>query len=61
MSDLLYNPPEPPEPPEPRCDRCKKRPALAMHTCPYDYDVNNDRETKCNCCDTCTENCAADI
>lgn len=31
------------------------------HTCPFLSDVDNDIETKCNCCDKCTDQCADDI
>ena len=34
---------------------------IEAHTCPYDYDVNDDRETKCHCCATCEQKCADDI
>lgn len=27
------------------------------HYCPYQSNVNNDHETKCNCCPSCTQGC----
>ena len=31
------------------------------HTCPYSEEINNDRESLCNCCDVCAGECAMDI
>lgn len=33
-----------------------------LHSCPYQFDVNNDGdETHCSCCDYCTRQCADDV
>lgn len=32
-----------------------------LHTCPYNEDINDDSETKCNCCDDCMQQCCDDI
>ena len=32
------------------------------HSCPYAYDVNNDKDEEfCQCCDECEELCKGDI
>lgn len=31
------------------------------HSCPYQEDINDDYETKCNCCRECRHECAMDI
>ena len=36
-------------------------PAAEDHTCPFAYEINDDHETECNCCDDCTQDCADDI
>lgn len=33
----------------------------AAHSCPYKSDTDDDRETLCNCCAACTEECAGDV
>lgn len=33
----------------------------ATHVCPFQYDVHNDREFKCTCCERCEQQCADDI
>jgi hypothetical protein len=46
---------------------CKDKPeadrheALPLHSCPYNYDVNNDPTPCCTCCDVCQAECADDI
>ena len=34
---------------------------VALHSFPYDADVNNDPTAVCVCCDDCTQDCADDI
>ncbi len=43
------------------CQSCGKAPAQSLHSCPYQEDVNNDKEYRCNCCQDCLESCAQDI
>lgn len=43
------------------CPKCGIGPALARHTCPYKCDVCNDDKTSCECCETCRNECAADV
>lgn len=43
------------------CSRCDRRPANAMHTCPYQSEINDDNETECDCCDVCQQDCCDDI
>jgi hypothetical protein len=38
--------------------KCGVNKALPLHPCPYDEDVNQDREPKCVCCKDCSERCA---
>lgn len=44
-----------------QCQRCGNLPTLDSHTCPYSEDVNNDYESKCNCCSDCQGECCMDI
>lgn len=34
---------------------------IALHPCPFDMDVWNDFEDKCNCCPHAERQCAEDI
>lgn len=43
--------------PQPHCAHKAANP----HPCPYQSDVNNNDEFQCECCEECTEECAADI
>lgn len=43
------------------CKRCHKHAAKKLHPCPYDADVYNNSKSKCNCCDACMRECAADV
>jgi len=43
------------------CPKCKRNEKESPHTCPYQVDVNNDREFTCNCCNKCEHECAMDI
>ena len=31
------------------------------HTCPFKSEINDDEETKCNCCEACTHDCLWDV
>ena len=43
-------------------DKCKcGHDGSPMHTCPYKEDVNDDKESLCNCCRVCELNCRDDI
>lgn len=45
----------------PMC-RCNIRPAtIQPHTCPYQEEIYEDKNFKCNCCPECEEQCALDI
>lgn len=44
-----------------KCNRCNNNKANAGHKCPYKHDINGDKDTLCDCCDECTQNCADDI
>lgn len=44
-----------------RCQCCKLNPAEPIHSCPYAEDVNNDPDTRCNCCPACQHQCLMDI
>ena len=46
---------------EEKCQKCRKQPAVKLHTCPYDEDVNDDHETLCNCCEECEIDCGDEI
>jgi hypothetical protein len=43
-----------------KCDKCDKE-GMVSHSCPYQSDINEDREYQCNCCEDCTNECAMDI
>lgn len=35
--------------------------AVELHTCPYASEIGGDDTALCNCCDSCTQQCAMDI
>ncbi len=35
--------------------------AAEPHTCPFQEEINDDRETLCGCCAECQQECADDI
>lgn len=42
------------------CQTCNKNESTGLHTCPYAEELyGSDHE--CNCCGTCTHECAMDI
>lgn len=43
------------------CGNCKERPAEPPHTCTLRYELHNDDETLCDCCDNCARECAEDV
>lgn len=43
------------------CPKCGRNLAAKPHTCPYEEDINDDHETKCNCCPECEQNCIDEI
>lgn len=45
------------------CEHSSTNPeAFPLHSCPYQYDVNNDDNAEfCNCCRECTQECADNI
>ena len=47
---------------ERQCERhgCKNL-AEDMHSCPYKLELYDDRESKCNCCEHCSNECAWDV
>jgi hypothetical protein len=42
------------------CSKCQTRLAAVLHTCPFKRDVNDDNR-KCDCCQTCSQECADEI
>jgi hypothetical protein len=40
---------------------CKNQATCEPHPCPFQEDVNNDHEDRCNCCSDCQHECAMDI
>lgn len=42
------------------CDRNCGNLASPSHTCPFSEEIHND-DTECNCCPSCTHECAMDI
>lgn len=51
----------------PPCDgqlcrvRWQKNLAEPLHECPFQREINDDADYRCNCCDACSQNCADDI
>lgn len=43
------------------CSRCKRNEAESHHQCPYQSDMNGDRDFTCDCCNDCYSNCLGDI
>ena len=43
------------------CQKCHKNPAEEPHCCPYAMEIHDDRETECDCCDDCADQCYLDI
>jgi len=42
-----------------KLDTCKcQAKAKETHTCPYREDLFDDLEFKCNCCESCTQECS---
>jgi hypothetical protein len=44
-----------------KCQKCEGEGSEEWHPCPFREELDDDHETLCNCCVTCTENCALDI
>ena len=42
------------------CDRESSH-ALASHYCPFQSEIYNDDEFRCECCSECMEQCSGDI
>ena len=50
------------EEPKPElCQQCQQADVQEPHVCPYRVEIHSDEETLCNCCSTCTKECAEDI
>lgn len=44
------------------CEKCQKnKPEKKSHTCAYRVEINEDKETLCNCCRDCTARCAENV
>lgn len=43
------------------CPACEGLPAMALHPCPYQADVENDGRLWCNCCEGCSTDCSDGI
>lgn len=43
-----------------QCQACYKEAGDSEHGCPYQEDIHNDREYKCNCCCGCADKCRRD-
>lgn len=40
-----------------KCQNCETNNAVEQHTCPYLVGMDRNKETTCNCCKSCTEEC----
>ena len=47
------------KPPTDKCFACVH--TTIAHKCPYQMDINDDHNYRCNCCDNCTKECGMDI
>lgn len=43
-----------------KCQRCKDE-GKELHSCPYKEEINGDYNSKCNCCESCRQECLYDI
>lgn len=43
------------------CPKCKREEQEDWHYCPYQLDINNDRDSQCRCCSRCENKCRMDI
>jgi len=43
------------------CHKCKNMPAEPDHYCPFQAEINDDKETLCNCCEGCRQECCDDV
>jgi len=44
------------------CLQCERgTPALALHYCPFRWEVDDDKDFECECCEECMEQCSRDI
>lgn len=44
------------------CERCNKNIAGDYHSCPFQEDVEQNKDEEfCNCCDECEDKCLAEI
>lgn len=39
---------------------CSNEPT-ELHACPFRVEINDDRETQCTCCESCTYECAMEV
>lgn len=46
---------------KPVCGKCGVHPKSLLHTCPYRTEIYDDQKTRCNCCDSCMDECAGDV
>lgn len=46
---------------ESKCQQCNINEGKELHTCPFESEINDNEEIKCNCCDDCTTDCAMEI
>jgi hypothetical protein len=44
-----------------KCQRCGAPVPPGLHPCPFAEEINNVFEDVCNCCKSCTHECAMDI
>jgi hypothetical protein len=43
------------------CKKCGLEEKQEPHPCPYQEEMNDDRETLCTCCPDCEKNCRLSI
>lgn len=51
---------EEPETQNNECSNCNEY-SIEPHTCPFKVEINDDSETLCSCCESCTHECAMEI
>jgi hypothetical protein len=43
------------------CEACQVDKKEKKHTCPKREELDGDFKTKCNCCESCENECAQDV
>lgn len=61
LTDLVFDSISPLIEIDDKCERCNTNMGVGDHLCPYKMEINDDKESKCNCCDICRQECSDSI